>query len=198
MTSIVLVGEDELSCALGARLVEELLPNWKLSGVVNTRGITKLLPGLGRYIQQARHVQPVLCVADTDGQCPVDFLRACLLPEFPPGFLFRLADSEAESWLLADRQGFAEFLKVPLKDVPQPPMQVPDAKRKVLELARKSKVRLMRDEIVSALDINKPGNGYNLHLTAFVRETWDYRRAAAFSPSLARAVQRIASWRQPA
>lgn len=194
MTSLVVVGEDELSCALGARLAAELLPGWTLSNVINRRGITRLLPELGRYIEQARHVQPVLCVADTDGQCPVEMLRKCLPAAIPSGFQFRLADSEAESWLLADRQGFAEFLKVPLKDVPQPPMQVPDAKRKVLELARKSKIKLMRDEIVSALDINKPGSGYNLHLTAFVRASWDCRRAAEVSPSLARAVKRIASW----
>ena len=193
MTRILVVGEDALCCALGERLVTSCLPCWKLAGpAIDTRGITKLLPALPRYAQQARHVQPVLCIADTDGQCAVD-LRARWLPVPTEHrmLLLRLAVTEAESWLIADREGAAQALAIPLTRLPHRPDEEPDPKGLILTLAARSKKRAIREEVVSSGDPNRPGSGYNLHLSGFVRSYWDARRAALVSPSLARAVKRI-------
>ncbi len=193
MRRILIVGEDSLCCALGERLVASCLPSWKLAGpAIDTRGITKLLPALPRYAQQARHVQPVLCIADTDGQCAVD-LRARWLPVPTEHrmLLLRLAVTEAESWLIADREGAAQALAIPLTRLPHRPDEEPDPKGLILTLAARSKKRALREEVVSTGNRNKPGSGYNLHLSTFVRSHWDARRAALVSPSLARAVKRI-------
>jgi hypothetical protein len=193
MRRILIVGEDSLCCALGERLVASCLPSWKLAGpAIDTRGITKLLPALPRYAQQARHVQPVLCIADTDGQCAVD-LRARWLPVPTEHrmLLLRLAVTEAESWLIADREGAAQALAIPLTRLPHRPDEEPDPKGLILTLAARSKKRAIREEVVSTGNRNKPGSGYNLHLSTFVRSHWDARRAALVSPSLARAVKRI-------
>jgi hypothetical protein len=165
MKRILIVGEDALCCVLGERLVAACLPGWELAQTsIDTKGVTKLQPALARYLGLARKLYPVLCIADTDGQCAVEWL-AKWLPQAHAGFVLRLAITEAESWVLADRQGFAHTLAVPLNKLPQSPDEESDP--------------------------SKPGTGYNLHLGAFVCSQWDARRAAQHSPSLARAVQRL-------
>lgn len=192
MTRIRVVGEDALCCALGERLVAEVLPAWSLAGEsINTRGITKLVPNLPRYLEQARHVQPVLCIADTDHRCPVELLRQWPMGRGVERFLLRLAVSEAESWVLADRQGTAKFFGIAPKHVPEFPEQAPDAKRTVLRLAALSKVRPLRQEMVSSADVNKPGSGYNLHLCRLVSHHWSSVRAAESCDSLSRAISRL-------
>ena len=57
MNTLVLVGEDDLCCALGERMVEQALPNWRLAvEPINKRGVTKLKADLNRYVEQALHV----------------------------------------------------------------------------------------------------------------------------------------------
>ena len=192
MNRVLLVGEDTLSCALGERLIATCLPSWQLARPpINTGGVTKLVKALPRYQEQAIHVQPVLCIADTDGHCALELVRTWLPPNSPRRLILRLAVTEAECWLLADRQGFAEFLGVPVAKVPGRPEEETDAKRVVLTLARRSRHRTMRDEIVSPRDRVKPGAGYNLHLASFARGQWSAERAAAASPSLQRAINRV-------
>lgn len=192
MTRILVIGEDALCCALGERLVACCLPDWRLAGpTIDTRGVTKLLPALPRYAQQAERVQPVLCIADTDGRCPVDLLAQWRPVRTERCLLLRFAVTEAESWVIADREGTAQALAIPLTRLPHRPDEEPDPKRLLLTLAARSRKRAIREELVSFVDRNKPGSGYNLHLGAFVRSQWDARRAARVSPSLARAVKRI-------
>ena len=76
MKRILVVGEDALCCALGEKLVAAALPGWSLAGpAIDTKGVTKLIPALPRYSEQAQFVQPVLCIADTDGQCVKQWLQ---------------------------------------------------------------------------------------------------------------------------
>ena len=189
---IRVVGEDALCCSLGERLVEAALPHWQLSGEsIDTRGVSNFIHALPRYVEQARHVQAMLCIADTDGHCAVELRRRWLPPGVPGLFLLRLAVTEAESWVLADREASADFFRVALKHVPLQPEAEPDAKRTVLRLAKLSKVRALREEMVSPTDPTKPGAGYNLHLRRLVQLSWQARRAAGHSDSLRRALQRL-------
>lgn len=191
MKRMLVVGEDELSCSLGQQLVAQLLPDWTLSRApINKRGVTKLIPELPRFVEQSRF-QPVLCVADTDRMCPVQWLKKWSPRHFPERFFLRLAVPEAESWVLADRQGVSEFFKVSTAQINPNPEQLEDPKREVLRLARKSKVRQIRDEMVSVTDINRVGSGYNTHLSALVRENWRAMRASERSSSLERAIRRL-------
>lgn len=192
MSRILVVGEDALCCALGEKLVTDCLPDWQLSArPIDTKGVTKLIPALVRYQEQAQHIQPVLCIADTDRKCAVELLAAWLPRPHHERLLLRLAVTEAESWLIADREGFADAFQVPLNKLPQNPDEVDDPKRTVLTLARRSKQRLIRDEVVSAGDPSKQGTGYNTHLRNFVLDRWSAHRAAQISPSLRRAMNRL-------
>lgn len=197
MKQILIVGEDHLSCALGERLVAELLPDWLMPlAPINTKGVTKLIPQLPRFIQQAKHVQPVLCIADTDGKCAKGLLSSWLPKAPPENFSLRLAVSEAESWLLADRKALADYLEIAEKHVSMAPDEEPNPKRHMLVLAGKSKKREIRLEVVSQTDMSKQGSGYNPRLCHFVKTHWSAHRAADNSPSLARAIRRIAKFGQ--
>ncbi len=197
MKQILVVGEDPLTCALGEQLVTELLPGWRMPlPPINKRGVTKLIPELPRFVEQARHVQPVLCIADTDGQCPKMLLARWLPKSLPKNFALRLAVMEAESWLIADRKALAEFFDIAEKHISTTPDEEIDAKRHLLNLARKSRNRDLRLDLLSQTDASKQGSGYNPQLCRFVKMHWSAQRAAENSASLARAVRRIATLAQ--
>jgi hypothetical protein len=199
MSTIVVVGEDALCCALGERMVQGCLPEWQLAfAPINKLGVTKLKVDLPRYTEQAAYVQTVLCIADTDGACPVD-LRADWLPRSVPArLLLRFAVKEADSWVLADRAEFARHFGVPLTQVPRDVDALPDPKRALLTLAARSKKRLVREEVVSPFDASKPGTGYNEHLCHFVRTAWRIAAAAESSESLRRAAHALRGLAAPA
>jgi len=185
---VLIVGEDRLCCTLGSRLVKECLPDWEAaSDPIDAGGITGLLKALRRYAAQARNVQPVLCIADTDRRCTRDILQKHLPKEAPPGFLWRLAVPEAESWVLADRAMFAEYFRVPKDKIPTVTDNIFDPKRLILNLVQRSKERRFRNEMVSERDPSKPGTGYNLHLSQFVAQAWRVEEARLTSESLQRA-----------
>jgi len=192
MKQILVVGEDPLTCALGEQLVTELLPSWIMPlAAINKKGVTKLIPEFPRFIEQAKF-QPVLCIADTDGKCVKELLAKWLPKTLPHNFCLRLAVAEAESWLIADRKSMADYFGIPEKHVSKTPDEESDPKRHLLNLVRKSKNRDLRLEMVSQTDQSKQGTGYNPRLRHFVKVYWSAQRAAENSPSLARALLRIA------
>lgn len=190
MAQMFVIGEDGLSCALGVKLVTDVL-GWALAQpALDTKGVTKLVANIPRYMGLAE-LHPVLCVADTDGQCAMT-LAAEWRPRWAPrNFLLRLAVSEAESWLLADREAFAAFLEVAEARIPDRPDNIPDPKRLVVNLARRSRRRTLRQELVSSTNAERPGAGYNIHLREFAERSWRPREAARRSPSLAKALRRL-------
>lgn len=188
-----MVGEDALCCALGAKIVQAILPSWTLSGrPINRKGITKLVPELRRYAECARNVNPVICLADTDGKCPVDLKNQWFPSNGSDNFLLRLAVTEAESWVLADREAVAEFFEVRLGSLPPSPEQILDPKMEVLRIARRSRRPHLRSEMLGDSRNLRPGSGYNTHLNTLVAESWDANRAAQASDSLRRAIDEIA------
>ena len=197
MNSILVIGEDSLCCALGERLVKTFLPNsWKITHNIDTGGVTVLWEKIKKYHEVAQNLYPVLCIADTDNECVRNILHDHLPQPCNAQFLFRLAVTEAESWLLADQKGFAQAFSVSLDKLPRKPDSEPDPKFLILTLAVKSKNRAVRTEIVKKEGGRlKRGPGYNMNLCSFVRKNWDVHVAAQNSPSLARAIRRLKTLR---
>lgn len=194
MNDILLVGEDSLCCELGAKILRTVLPGWTLSGPpINKRGITRLLPALSRYANCARHVRPVLCIADTDHECPVDMKNKWFPEDGPPSLLLRLAVSEAESWVLADRRAVADFFDVPLGSIPGEPECLEDAKLEILRIISKTRRRSLRAEMLGNSKQLRPGAGYNVHLSRLIAEKWELERAVEGADSLRRAVAAISA-----
>ena len=172
-------------------MAQHALPGWSLAGPpINTGGITKFLTALGRYAQQAQHVQPVLCLADTDKRCAVKLKNQWLPANATHKFLLRFAVSEAESWLLADREAIARFFGIAEANIPRDSDILDDAKLEMLRLVRRSS-GIFRREMISNLDSQKPRTGYNVHLQRFVIERWRPGVARVHSASLGRALLNV-------
>ena len=189
---ILIVGEDTLCCALADRMVAAALPAWELVGLpIDKRGVSNLRRDISRYEQLARNLNPVFCLADTDGDCIKELLTDWLPASASKRLLLRFAESEAESWVMADRMGFSDAFQVPLNKISSNTDEIVDPKRFLLSLLAKSRRRRLREEMISMTDPAKTGTGYNLHLCEFVRSGWSVERACSCSPSLARSYDRL-------
>lgn len=197
MEDAFVIGEDELCVRLAARLVSEVL-QVNVRKEINTNGVTKLRAELPRYVGPAgiHRVGPVICLADTDGKCAPAWLAACNLPVVPDNFFLRLAVSESENWVIADRQGFADFFGVKVSSIPAQIAPTVDTKLLLLNSLKGARLPFRTEMLTVQKRLVRPGTGYNMHLANFVSSTWDYRRASVSSESLQRSVARLEAARQ--
>lgn len=146
---------------------------------------------------------PFAVLTDLDKEtCPAALIRAWLPQPKHPNLIFRVAVREVEAWLLAHREAIARFLGIREELVPRDVDALEDPKKTLLELARQSRSRGLREAIVPHRGSTATiGPDYNGRLAIFVRKHWDATSAARCSPSLARAVRRIGEfqpvWRNP-
>lgn len=108
------------------------------------------------------------------------------------GYLNRVAVREVEAWLLADREAFAEFLGISVTLMPQDADAIADPKQKLINLARKSKNKTLREGIVpNSKTTAKIGRDYNGQLIPFVKQIWKVDSAIPNSSSLERAMKAL-------
>ena len=113
------------------------------------------------------------------------------LPGRHPNMLFRVVVREIESWILADREGIAKLLHVSVSRVPRLPEEEPDPKRAVVNLARHSRSRRMREALVPrAGSTAQVGPDYNTLLESFILHEWNPATARLRSPSLDKCLTR--------
>ena len=187
--SIVLATEDALSEAVGLRLLGEheiLVRSTPM--MLRKGGFGYLRSRMDNWRQMAQH-QMVMLLTDLDRvACPIllleDWLgenRVC-----PDNLIFRIAEREVESWLLADHEAFTQLMGKNVK-LPEAPDALPDPKQFLLEQAKKAS-RDIREDLVSKKGaMARQGLGYNARLVAWVKTEWCPQRAAGRSPSLERA-----------
>lgn len=196
--AVTVVGEDALCCRLGARLVAHVLPAWRISPPpIDRGGITKLIPDLPRYARAARHGYPVLCIADSDRECPVTLVQTWLSARARHSrLLLRLAVTEAESWLLADHDGMQGYFRTPRSKLPARPDELENPKALLLQLLNRHAPAGIKREMLSTGPQGQPrrASGYAAHLNSYAAETWEPARAATRSPSLQRALARLTAW----
>lgn len=146
---------------------------------------------------QAAKGTPFIVLTDLNSRyaCPAELIADWLPVPRHPNLLFRVAVHEVESWLLADIENFSKFIGVSERDFPRDTDGLMDAKRTLVELASRAKSRLIRDSLVPRRGSTaKQGPAYNSCLGKFVREDWDFGSACVNSPSLARTVERLATF----
>jgi hypothetical protein len=139
---------------------------------------------------------PFLVLTDLDThRCPSALIASWLTTAQHPNLVFRIAVREVESWLLADRMNFAKYLGIAETLIPAKPDELLDPKQTLIELARKSRNKAHREDIVPRKGSTaKQGPDYNARLGKFVNTTWNPVTAAKSSPSLARAVAKLAAF----
>jgi hypothetical protein len=159
-------------------------------------GKTKLDPNIPRYAQSANWL-PWLILRDLDNDAPCGAeLRRALLDGDVPLLCLRIAVRQIEAWLMLDREAIASFLKVPLEKVPANPEELPHAKRAMIDLARHSSSRSIRQALVPREGVGaSEGPEFAAQMLQFARDHWRPDVAAAAQPmsSLARAIECLRS-----
>ncbi len=197
---IDIVGEDSVTQAIIARLVRAIRPDLAIKNRLPARGgqIRRLAPSYNNLNT------PVFLLTDLDQYpCPPSLLKDW----FGEGgikahMLFRVAQEEAETWLMADRVGFSNWLNVSTELIPQP--TIIDAEKGIAEIILPIKPSLflmrsiasqspnsdLREHLTPKLGAKK-GPGYNVAMLHFIEKIWSFEDASNNSTSLAGTIDRL-------
>lgn len=148
-----------------------------------------------KAFNHAARVMPFLVLTDLDQvECAPALIKDWLSFPKHPNLLFRVAVREVESWVLAHRESFSKYLGISQSKIPSNVDEVIDPKQLLINLARKSKFRKIREAIVPRSESSaKQGPDYNGALTTYLNEYWDINKAASNSPSLKKMIDALIS-----
>ena len=128
----------------------------------------------------------VLRDLDRDAACAPE-LRQRLLPSPAPHMRLHISVRAVEAWLLADADGVRDVLRVRGAMISSHPDELDDPKRHLLDLARRSRRRPIREAMLPAPGSTaRVGRGYATTLIEFATSRWRPDVAAGRSASLAR------------
>lgn len=182
--------EGDVDEAVLRRLISEV--GGAVHAVYGKRGKDHLRRKMQGFNQAARYIQWVVLVdLDRDAECAPE-LRRTWLPDPAPQMCLRVAVRAIEAWLLADAGRISRFLRIPKMRVPPEPEEAENPKRTLVDLARHSKSRAIREDIVP-----RPGSGravgpaYSSRLIQFVDSLWHPSTAERNCESLRRCRQRL-------
>jgi hypothetical protein len=189
---ISIVYEDQLSEAVLCRLLEYSPQKVVIHQKIPGNGCDYIKKRISSYLAASR-ISPFVILLDSDKEV----CAKRLLDELAPlesrheGFFLRIAIREVESWLLADHQGFGEFLGISPALIERQPETLHDPKEYLINLARKSRKRELVEGIVPQVGTSaKQGPRYNQALQPFVR-IWNISAGAKRSESLSRALRAV-------
>lgn len=149
---------------------------------------------------------PVILLTDLDANLCAPTLKKELLKNAvaQENFILNVAVDEAEAWLMADREGFAKYMSLPLKYIPEACMQKQGGNKACMEMRFNYKssyflthalVKECRNETLKSQLCVKgkasKGKEYNTAILPFVDAHWNIETAMKNSDSLARMVNRI-------
>lgn len=191
-TCINLVFEDVLSEMVLRKLLCCSAIDYLIGQTLPAGGygwIKKKIKGLNA----AAKGMPYLVLTDLDThECAPVLIREWLDVPRHPNLLFRIAVREVEAWLLGCRETFAAFLGVPGNRIPPDVDEIQDPKRFLIDLARRSRRREIRRDIVPQDGSTaKVGPNYNGRLISFVEGSWDPTVAKEHSLSLKKAMEAL-------
>jgi hypothetical protein len=147
---------------------------------------------IGGYSNAAQSAPWVVLVdLDDDYEC-APLLRNSWLLRPAPHLCFRVAVREVEAWLLADADRIAAFLSVKPGRIPVEPELLNDPKTVLVNLARSSRRKEIRADIVPREGSGRQiGPAYTSRLIEFVSSSWRPDIAARRSVSLDSAIKRL-------
>ena len=168
----------------------------EMSGVYGERGKSYLRDNIRKYDDAARNMGKaarnmawiVLVDLDMDAGCPAA-LRDKWLSKPAPNLCFRIAVREVEAWLMADAESLACYLEAPPARVPRNPESSADPKGDMMELARHSLCKKVREDMAPRSGGGRRiGPAYPGRLIEYAETAWRPEVAAQHSDSLRRAI----------
>ena len=193
-TPLALIVEDRPSEVVARKLLAATRRDFDVCNVLrwSKDAIRERIHGINRAARGFPWF--VLTDQDTVERCPPVAIAELREPKHP-NLLYRFAAMEIESWILADRRGAADFLRVPHHRIPQDTDSIAQPKEFLLGLARKSRSKAIREDLAPRSgSTSRIGPDYNGRISEFVAEGWDVHSACDHSPSLKRSFDRIASF----
>lgn len=200
---VYIVGEDEATKEIIKRV---------LTYCSNSFEIILELPARGGQIKQKiwnfnilSESYPVILLMDLDDKdcAPIVLQQFFHDTEKNNNFIFSIANDEAEAWLMADRNSFSDYFRVPVDLIPLP-QRIRNKKDYFYEMALpykssyymvnqiipNSRIKEFRDQMIPQNGAKK-GKEYNSALTPFIINNWDIDNARINSDSLNRMITRI-------
>lgn len=195
LKSVILAVEDSLSDAVSTKILQYFGIQIHVRIPNTYQGNTYLRRRAIELNRSAKGPPYVFMFTDLDspGSCAPELIQSWVKAPLNPGFFLRVAVMEIESWIMADRGALAAFLSIPVSRIPGAPDDVPQPKEFLVSLARGSKKKSLREQLVppKRAVTARVGPEYNSSLGQFVRDDWSLERAAEVSPSLKRTLNRI-------
>ncbi|MEK6672058.1 MAG: hypothetical protein AABY42_01095 [Nitrospirota bacterium] len=179
--------EDELHLNVLTRVLNSFQQKYTINRIFGKKGKNFIKDNLRAY-NQAASISPYLVLVDLDrGECPLIIIKNWFTFTKSDNLLFRIAVREAEAWLLSDRDNFASFMGVSRDKIDLNPENIPDPKEYIINLARKSRKRKIKEDLVPEGKASV-GRNFNTCLSDFVLNHWDIKNAKMASKSLERLV----------
>lgn len=180
--------EGEVDESVARRLIE--CAQGEPAECYGKNGKHALVERLNGYNRAAIH-GPWLVLMDlnTAAQCAPAFVRR-VLPDPAPYMCLRIAVRTVEAWLLADKTNIASYLQVQESLIPSHPELLTDPKQVLVNLARRSRSRGVREDIAPPRHWSaKVGPAYVSRMKEFVERFWNPLSARQNAPSLDRAIR---------
>lgn len=192
-----IVYEDLVHSAIIKKILARYKGKYLIASEISRGGrsyIQKLIEGLN---YSANKNNPYLVLADLDHDvCAPSLIRRWLNGKSISKHLqIRIAVIEAEAWLLADKENISSFLSVKstlLNGIDCEKLL--DPKKTLIELAKKSRRREIREDIGNLSGGRVQGPGYNRQLTTFIHDQWQVDKALVYSDSLQRMLQSLENY----
>ena len=185
--------EDQLAKALCVKLIRSILPDATYNEPIVTGGCGELRKKVEPFLKiAAKNGFATLILTDLDQIVDAKALRETWLNNLnvPERFFLHISVREAESWVLADSQGFSNWALIPKNKIPRVPDEERNIKEKLILIFKKySNSKFVADILPLASSKNaKVGIGYNARLIEFVDNYWSIDNAILNSTSLKKSV----------
>ncbi|MGB9746181.1 MAG: DUF4276 family protein [Bacteroidales bacterium] len=189
MMEVQLVVEDKLQDAVLKCILQKFQPQIVLRPTAGLRGIEYIKGKIDGY-HRASKFCPYIVLVDLDKEeCAPDLIRKWLKSPKINSFYLRIAVSEVEAWLMADRKGFSKFLSIPIDLIPTDTETILNPKESLISWARKSRKKKIKGLIPKGT--SSIGPEYNRLLSEFIFNYWNINEACKHNDSLRRTVERI-------
>jgi len=187
---ITLVYEDELSGSCIRKILNTLGNKFIICESYNKGGYGYIKKNINAFINASK-ANPFLVLTDLDNySCPLDLIRKWIKKPTNSNFIFRIAVTEVESWLLSDKEGFSDYFNVSINLIPTESEKDKNPKKTLIDIVKKSKIREFREDIIP-LKHARVGPNYNNRLNDFVSNHWSIERAIKNNNSLQRAYNHL-------
>lgn len=186
---VILIVEDILSEFVLRKMLASFPQKFIVQVALGKEGFGFIQKNM-RAFNRAADTITFLVLTDLDQHlCPRLILESWLPDRLHPNMMFRVAIREVEAWLLAHRQGIANYFDISIDLIPQNSEAPPDPKAVIIDLARHSPSQEIRDAIIPGVGRRrKVGPDYNGCLLQFVHSFWEIDLARLHSQSLHRAL----------